>query len=43
MTKIAQIHEIYQFLEYPFCGMKLLFFMEEQLNCLLLSAGQMIL
>ena len=43
MTKIGLIHDIYQFLVYPFCGMKLLFFNKEQLNYLFLSGGQMIL
>ena len=43
MTKIALIHDIDQFLVYPFCGIKLLFFMLEQLNYFFLSGGQMIL
>jgi hypothetical protein len=43
MTKIAQIHEIYQFLVYPFCGMKLFFFIQIQPNSPFLLAEQRIL
>jgi len=31
MTKIALVYEIYQFMEYPFCGIKLLFLFKNSL------------